>query len=24
MLDRADSLIFAAPVFFHMVRYFWT
>jgi phosphatidate cytidylyltransferase len=24
MLDRADSLIFAAPVFFHMVRFFWT
>ena len=24
MLDRADSLIFAAPVFFHMVRYIWT
>ncbi|MEK1887361.1 MAG: phosphatidate cytidylyltransferase [Phyllobacterium sp.] len=24
MLDRADSLVFAAPVFFHMVRYFWT
>lgn len=23
MLDRADSLIFAAPVFFHIVRYFW-
>ena len=24
MLDRADSLIFAAPVFFHIVRYAWT
>jgi phosphatidate cytidylyltransferase len=24
MLDRADSLVFAAPVFFHTVRYFWT
>lgn len=24
MMDRADSLVFAAPVFFHMVRYFWT
>lgn len=24
MLDRADSLVFAAPVFFHLVRYFWT
>jgi phosphatidate cytidylyltransferase len=24
MLDRADSLVFAAPVFFHIVRYFWT
>ncbi len=24
MLDRADSLVFAAPVFFHVVRYFWT
>ncbi|PSH69060.1 phosphatidate cytidylyltransferase [Phyllobacterium brassicacearum] len=24
MLDRADSLVFAAPIFFHMVRYFWT
>ena len=23
MLDRADSLVFAAPIFFHMVRYFW-
>jgi phosphatidate cytidylyltransferase len=24
MLDRADSLIFSAPIFFHIVRYFWT
>ena len=24
MLDRMDSLTFAAPVFFHIVRYFWT
>jgi phosphatidate cytidylyltransferase len=24
MLDRADSLVFAAPVFFHIVRYGWT
>ena len=24
MIDRADSLVFAAPVFFHIVRYFWT
>jgi phosphatidate cytidylyltransferase len=24
MLDRADSLVFAAPVFFHLVRYFWS
>ena len=24
MLDRADSLIFAAPIFFHIVRYAWT
>jgi phosphatidate cytidylyltransferase len=24
MLDRADSLVFAAPIFFHVVRYFWT
>lgn len=24
MLDRADSLVFAAPIFFHIVRYFWT
>lgn len=24
MLDRVDSICFAAPVFFHIVRYFWT
>ena len=24
MMDRADSLVFSAPVFFHIVRYFWT
>ncbi|MBX3729171.1 MAG: phosphatidate cytidylyltransferase [Candidatus Sumerlaeia bacterium] len=24
VLDRIDSLCFAAPVFFHIVRYFWT
>jgi phosphatidate cytidylyltransferase len=24
MLDRMDSLCFAAPVFFHLVRYFFT
>ena len=24
MLDRADSLVFAAPIFFHIVRYAWT
>ncbi|WP_392558245.1 phosphatidate cytidylyltransferase [Orbus mooreae] len=23
MMDRIDSLCFAAPVFFHIVRYFW-
>lgn len=23
MLDRADSIVFAAPVFFHVVRYWW-
>ena len=23
-LDRLDSVIFSAPVFFHLVRYFWT
>jgi phosphatidate cytidylyltransferase len=24
VLDRLDSVIFAAPVFFHTMRYFWT
>ncbi|WP_437879862.1 phosphatidate cytidylyltransferase [Pseudomonas sp. LRF_L74] len=24
MLDRLDSVCFAAPVFFHLVRYWWT
>jgi len=24
MLDRVDSLSFSAPVFFHIVRFFWT
>ena len=24
VLDRLDSLIFAAPVFFHLTRYWWT
>jgi phosphatidate cytidylyltransferase len=24
MLDRLDSVIFAAPVFFHLTRYWWT
>ena len=24
MLDRLDSVAFAAPVFFHLARYFWT
>ena len=24
MLDRLDSVVFAAPVFFHLVRYGWT
>ncbi|TCP95184.1 phosphatidate cytidylyltransferase [Cricetibacter osteomyelitidis] len=24
MLDRMDSLCFSAPIFFHLVRYFWT
>ena len=23
MLDRMDSLCFAAPIFFHLVRYYW-
>jgi len=24
MLDRVDSLVFAAPIFFHIVRFYWT
>jgi len=24
MLDRIDSVCFAAPVYFHIIRYFWT
>lgn len=24
ILDRMDSLCFAAPIYFHLVRYFWT
>lgn len=24
MLDRLDSVCFAAPIFFHLVRYYWT
>ena len=24
MLDRLDSVVFAAPIFFHLVRYAWT
>jgi phosphatidate cytidylyltransferase len=24
VLDRLDSVIFAAPIFFHLTRYFWT
>jgi phosphatidate cytidylyltransferase len=24
MLDRTDSICFAAPVFFHVVRWFYT
>lgn len=24
MLDRIDSVVFAAPMFFHVVRYWWT
>jgi phosphatidate cytidylyltransferase len=24
MLDRLDSVIFAAPIFFHITRYYWT
>ena len=23
MLDRLDSVVFAAPIFFHIVRYWW-
>jgi len=24
MLDRLDSVVFAAPVFFHLTRFFWS
>jgi len=24
MLDRMDSLVFSAPVFFHLIRYWFT
>jgi phosphatidate cytidylyltransferase len=24
MLDRLDSVVFAAPIFFHITRYWWT
>ena len=24
MLDRLDSVVFAAPIFFHLTKYFWT
>ena len=24
MLDRVDSISFSAPIFFHIVRYWWT
>ena len=24
MLDRMDSIVFAAPVYFHVIRYWWT
>ncbi len=24
VLDRLDSVIFAAPIFFHVIRYWWT
>jgi phosphatidate cytidylyltransferase len=24
IVDRVDSLVFSAPVFFHIVRYFWS
>jgi hypothetical protein len=23
-IDRLDSVIFAAPIFFHVTRYFWS
>jgi len=23
MLDRLDSVVFAAPIFFHLTRYWW-
>ena len=23
VLDRLDSVVFAAPIFFHLTRYFW-
>ena len=23
-IDRLDSVVFSAPVFFHLVRYFWS
>ncbi len=23
-IDRLDSVVFSAPLFFHLVRYFWT
>jgi phosphatidate cytidylyltransferase len=23
MLDRLDTVVFAAPMFFHVVRYWW-
>ena len=23
-IDRLDSVVFSAPIFFHIVRYFWT
>jgi phosphatidate cytidylyltransferase len=23
-LDRLDSVVFAAPVFFHLIRYVWS
>ncbi len=24
VLDRIDSIVFSAPIFFHLVRYWWT